>query len=116
MKVILTLCCITLPLTYAFAGARVSKMSYADLPLWFMTSRVAQFVFLGIARLGWPILISGIVWSLLVLQWWIVLIIIVVSWILADTIVENMPPMLAVLLTPLPSLLLSVIIWFMREI
>jgi hypothetical protein len=111
VKAGLALLCVTLALMQTFACNRVSKMDPLELPLWFSTSRVPWFFVYGLAILFWPTFISGIVWSFVALRWWIALIIIAVSWILADTIEGKVPPMLTVLLTGLPSLLLAVIIW-----
>jgi hypothetical protein len=79
LKVILALLCLTLALMQTFALNRVGKMDPLELPLWFSTSRVPGFFLFGLAILFWPIFVSGIIWTFLVLQWWIALIIIAFS-------------------------------------
>jgi hypothetical protein len=112
MKAGLALLCITLPLMHTFAFTRVSKMNYAELPLWYNAAPLPTLFVSIIAILFWPIFISGIIWNFVVLQWWIALITIAIAFILASMIEAKMPPMLTVLLTGLPSFFLAVIIWF----
>jgi hypothetical protein len=110
----LALICITLALMHTFAAKRVGQMNYAELPLWYSMNGLGTCYVVTLMLLFWPTLVSGIIWSFVVLGWKIALAVIVASAIVAGVIEEKMPPMLTVLLTGLPSLLLAIIIWFVR--
>jgi hypothetical protein len=99
---------------HSFASKRVGQMNFAELPLWYSEKGFATLFVVTLGLLFWPSLLSGIIWSFVTFGWKIALGIIVAAAIVSSVVEEKMPPMLTVLLTGLPSLVLAIIIWFVR--